>query len=105
MDLDRLTMTYDLNRLQRLDLQGIEDGTHYCVSTNPTSALDTSKVLAEFDYAHPVFDASTIAAQERLRALNGRRQTYFAGAYLGYGFHEDGLQSGVEVARRFGVEW
>jgi len=105
MDLDRLTMTYDLNRLQRLDLQGVDDGTHYCVSTNPTSALDESKVIAEFAYAHPVFDADTIAAQAALRAINGRRRTYFAGAYTGYGFHEDGLQSGVEVARRLGVEW
>ena len=105
MDLQQLTMTYDLNRLQRLDRQGIDDGTHYCVSTNPTSALDPSRVIAEFDYAHPVFDAQTLGAQEALRAINGRRQTYFAGAYLGYGFHEDGLQSGVEVARRLGVTW
>jgi len=105
MDLDRLTMTYDLNRLQRLDLQGVDDGTHYCVSTNPASALDESKVIAEFDYSHPVFNADTIEAQAALRTINGRRQTYFAGAYTGYGFHEDGLQSGVEVARRLGVEW
>lgn len=103
MDLSTLTMTYDLNRLQQLDLA--DDETHYCVSTNPTGALDPSKVIAEFDYSHPVFEASTLAAQDALRAINGRRQTYFAGAYTGYGFHEDGLQSGVEVARRLGVEW
>ena len=100
LDLDTLTMTYDLNRLQ-----GIEGDTHYCVSTNPSSTLDESRVIASFDYAHPVFDAGTIAAQAKLRALNGRRNTFFAGAYLGYGFHEDGLQSGVEVARLLGVEW
>lgn len=104
MDLSKLTMTYDLNRLQQLDL-GPEDDTHYCVSTNPSSALDPSKVIAEFDYSHPVFEASTLEAQAALRRINGRRQTYFAGAYTGYGFHEDGLQSGVEVARRLGVEW
>ncbi|MGE3962419.1 MAG: NAD(P)/FAD-dependent oxidoreductase [Dehalococcoidia bacterium] len=100
LDLDTLTMTYDLNRLQ-----GMDGETHYCVSTNPSSALDESKVIASFDYSHPVFEAGTIAAQARLRQLNGRRQTYFAGAYLGYGFHEDGLQSGVEVARLLGVQW
>ena len=105
MDLDRLTMTYDLNRLQGLNRDGIDDGTHYCVSTNPTAALDPTKVIAEFDYSHPVFDTQTLGAQEALRAINGRRQTYFAGAYMGYGFHEDGLQSGVEVARRLGVAW
>ena len=100
LDLDTLTMTYDLNRLQ-----GIDGDTHYCVSTNPSSTLDESQVIASFDYAHPVFDATTIAAQAQLRGLNGRRNTYFAGAYLGHGFHEDGLQSGVEVARLLGVEW
>lgn len=104
MDLSKLTMTYDLNRLQRLDL-GPDDQTHYCVSTNPSSALDPSKVIAEFDYSHPVFEAGTLAAQDALRSINGRRQTYFAGAYTGYGFHEDGLQSAVEVARRLGGEW
>jgi len=103
MDLNTLTMTYDLNRLQRLDLGS--DETRYCVSTNPTSALDPSKVIAEFDYSHPVFEASTRVAHDALRSINGRRQTHFAGAYTGYGFHEDGLQSGVEVARRLGVEW
>ncbi len=100
MDLDTLTMTYDLNRLQ-----GIEGDTHYCVSTNPSSMLDESRVIASFEYAHPVFDAGTLEAQAKVRAINGRRRTYFAGAYLGYGFHEDGLQSGVEAARLLGAEW
>lgn len=100
MDLEHLTMTYDLNRLQ-----GLDEPVTYCVSTNPSAALDPAKVIAEFDYAHPVFEPTTLGAQAALRALNGRRQTYFAGAYLGYGFHEDGVQSGVDVAAELGVPW
>jgi predicted NAD/FAD-binding protein len=56
--------------------------------------------LGEFDYAHPVFDAAAIAAQQRLPALQGVNNTYFCGAWTGYGFHEDGLKSGLAVARQ-----
>jgi uncharacterized protein len=55
-------------------------------------------VLAEFDYAHPVFDQAAIAAQRRLPDVQGRRRVWFAGAWTGYGFHEDGLKSGLAVA-------
>ena len=55
-------------------------------------------MFAEFDYAHPVFDAAAIAAQRRLPQLQGRGNLWFAGAWTGFGFHEDGLQSGLAVA-------
>ncbi|GMU40229.1 MAG: amine oxidase [Chloroflexota bacterium] len=97
---ETLTMTYDLNRLQRM-----AGDTHYCVSVNPGDRVDPRTVIAELDYAHPVFSMETLAAQRRLEAGNGRRNTYFAGAYLGYGFHEDGVQSAIRVARRLGVDW
>ena len=100
VDLSTLTMTYDLNRLQ-----GIASETTYCVSTNPGVRIDPAKVLAEFDYSHPVYSAATLEAQAGLDAINGERRTYFAGAYQGYGFHEDGLQSAVRVAAKLGVEW
>ena len=57
-------------------------------------------MLAEFEYHHPVFDAAAIAAQRRRAEIQGRRGIFFAGAYWGYGFHEDGVQSALEVVRR-----
>ena len=95
-----LTMTYDLNRLQHID-----GPTTYCVSVNPGDRIDPARVLAEFDYAHPVYSLQTLEAQRRVEALQGARGTYFAGAHLGYGFHEDGACSGIEVAARLGVQW
>ncbi|GGE70886.1 NAD(P)/FAD-dependent oxidoreductase [Massilia psychrophila] len=68
------------------------------VSLNPIDAPDPARVLAQFDYAHPVFDAAATAAQERLVQIQGEQNTWFAGAWTGYGFHEDGLKSGLAVA-------
>lgn len=95
-----LTMTYDLNRLQ-----SIGGPKRYLVSVNPGDRVAPGSVLAEFDYAHPVYSMRTLESQRALRAINGRRDTHFAGSYLGHGFHEDGVQSGIEVARALGVEW
>lgn len=68
------------------------------VSLNPARAPTAACVLGEYDYAHPVFDRAAIAAQRRLPELQGRRHTWYCGAWTGYGFHEDGLRSGVAVA-------
>jgi predicted NAD/FAD-binding protein len=57
-------------------------------------------VHGTFEYAHPVFDLAAIEAQARVPALQGRHHTYFCGAWTGYGFHEDGLKSGLDVAAR-----
>lgn len=92
-------MTYDLNRLQR-----INSSRHYLVSVNPREVRPDA-VLASFDYAHPVYSMRTLKAQQALAKIDGQRCTYFAGAYRGYGFHEDGARSGVEVAQRLGVDW
>ncbi len=69
------------------------------VSLNPSSAIDPALVHGSFDYAHPVFDLAAIKAQGALPQLQGQQHTYFCGAWAGYGFHEDGLKSGVMVAR------
>jgi predicted NAD/FAD-binding protein len=69
------------------------------VSLNPLIEPDAAQVIAEFDYAHPVFDGAAIRAQQRLTDVQGRRQVWFAGAWTGYGFHEDGLKSGLAVAQ------
>ena len=77
----------------------------YCVSVNPRDRVSPGRVLASFDFAHPTFEHSTLRAQRLIEQLQGTRRTYFAGAYLGYGFHEDGARSGMQVAERLGVSW
>lgn len=71
------------------------------VSLNPSRPMDQRQVLGQFDYAHPVFDRAAIAAQAQVAQLQGQQRTWFCGAWTGYGFHEDGLKSGLEVARRW----
>ena len=84
---------YLLNRLQPLPFH-----TPVILSLNALDAPDPACVLGRYDYAHPVFDAAAIAAQGRLATFQGRQHTWFAGAWTGYGFHEDGLKSGLAVA-------
>jgi predicted NAD/FAD-binding protein len=85
---------YLINQLQPLPFS-----TPVIVSLNPIDEPDPRRVIASYDYAHPVFDARAVAAQARLPALQGIQNTWFAGAWTSYGFHEDGLKSGLEVAR------
>jgi predicted NAD/FAD-binding protein len=70
------------------------------VSLNPVVEIAPSQVHASFDYAHPVFDVAAIRAQRQVDSLQGHNNTYFCGAWTGYGFHEDGLKSGLAVATR-----
>lgn len=97
-DEGRPTVTYHLNRLQ-----GLEGERDYCVTLN--QAVREELVIARTVYEHPRFDVSTLAARRVLRALSGRRRTWYAGAHLGNGFHEDGLRSAVEAAAGLGVRW
>ena len=93
-----VSVTYWLNRLQPLPF-----ATDVLVSLNPLSEPAPERTIAVFDYEHPVFDRAAVAAQKRLGAIQGRRGTWFAGAWTGYGFHEDGLRSGLDVAARIGA--
>lgn len=90
-------VTYWMNRLQ--PLATTED--HF-VTLNPLRDIAERDVLARFDYTHPIFDGPAMAAQRRLWSLQGRRRTWFAGSYFGFGFHEDGIQSGLAVAEALG---
>ncbi len=90
----QVCLHYLLNLLQPLPFKR-----SVLVSLNPVRAIDPAQVLAEFDYAHPVFDAAALQAQQALPTLQGQGNTWFCGAWTGYGFHEDGLRSGLEVAQ------
>ena len=92
-------VTYWLNRLQNLDRAA-----PLFLSLNASRRPRDETVIAEFDYDHPQFDAAAIAAQVDLHRIQGVRNTWFCGAWTGYGFHEDGLRSGMAVASALGVE-
>ena len=91
-------VSYLINRLQPLPFK-----TPVVVTLNPALEPDPAKVIAEFDYAHPIFDGPAIAAQQRLAAAQGQNGIWLAGAWGGYGFHEDGLKSALQVANGLGV--
>lgn len=91
------SVTYWMNRLQNLD-----SGLPLFVSLNPLDEPRPNLVHAAFSYAHPQFDVDAIRAQAGIAAIQGTNRTWYAGAYLGYGFHEDGLQSGLNVAAALG---
>jgi predicted NAD/FAD-binding protein len=89
----QVCLHYWINRLQPLPF-----AQPVLVSLNPVSPIDPAKILGEFDYDHPVFDLSAWSAQKQVAELQGVQRTWFAGAWTGYGFHEDGLQSGYRAA-------
>jgi uncharacterized protein len=93
-------VTYHLNRLQ-----GLDEPEQYCVTLNREGAITPSRVIRTIDYAHPLYTFEALDAQERLGELQGRRRTWFAGAYHGFGFHEDGLVSGLRAAAALGAPW
>jgi predicted NAD/FAD-binding protein len=94
----KTTVTYHMNRLQSL-----ETDSQFCVTLNRSEAIDPSKIIRTISYAHPVYTAAGAAAQERHEEISGRHaRTHYCGAYWGWGFHEDGVVSGLRVAERFG---
>jgi uncharacterized protein len=95
----QVQVSYYMNRLQRLDA-----GTDYVVTLNPDRDVPADRVLARMTYEHPVYDQAALAAQQRLPELN-EGVTAYAGAYHGWGFHEDGCRSGVAAAQSLGGRW
>jgi predicted NAD/FAD-binding protein len=96
---EKIAVTYWMNRLQRID-----GDTQYLVSLNPPRPPAADRVLYQTVYAHPQFGAEAVAAQAQLPAIQGKRRTWFCGAWTGYGFHEDGLKSALRVAAAFGCK-
>lgn len=92
-------VSYLINKLQPLPFN-----TSVIVTLNPPKEIAPEKIIRVFQYEHPVFDQSAIDAQKELHSVQGVNHSYFAGAWCGYGFHEDGLKSGIEVARLLGAK-
>ncbi|MGQ0800273.1 MAG: NAD(P)/FAD-dependent oxidoreductase [Pseudomarimonas sp.] len=94
------TVSYCMNLLQ-----GIESPDPFVVSLNRTADIDPGKIIARMEYAHPIYSHSSVAAQARRAEISGQRHTHYAGAWWGWGFHEDGMRSAVAAAGELGVAW
>jgi len=95
----RVCLHYLLNKLQPLPFEQA-----VVVSLNPIKPIDPAKIISSIEYAHPVFDLAAIDAQQHIHKIQGQQHTWFAGAWMGYGFHEDGLKAGLGVARELLLE-
>ena len=92
-------VTYDVTRLMRLG-----GGVRFLVTLGGEDRVDPATVLTEMTYSHPMYTPESVAAQQLLPTLDDDR-VVFAGAYHGWGFHEDGAASGLRAAQRLGAEW
>lgn len=97
---ENCTVSYCMNLLQN-----IVSPEPFVVTLNRTHAINPDKILKRMRYHHPVYTHASVAAQSRKAEIQGRHHTWFAGAYWGWGFHEDGMRSAVEVAAELGVRW
>ncbi len=93
-----VTVTYNMNILQRLDSPKT-----FCVTLNPPSSINSEKVLYETEYSHPLYTIEGMKARSRFKEISGLERTHYCGAYWGFGFHEDGVSSATRVAEQFGV--
>jgi predicted NAD/FAD-binding protein len=96
---DSVVVSYDVSRLMRLDAKP-----RYLVTLGGRDRVDPASVIAEMTYSHPLYTSESVAAQAKLATLDDDR-VVFAGAYHGWGFHEDGAASGLRAARRLGADW
>ena len=97
---ERVSLSYDMNRLQNIDTQE-----RYVVTLNPPRQPSADHVLARMNYRHPAYTPESVATQPHLDELNGRNNTFYVGAYHRYGFHEDGVWSAQRAAAHFGIRW
>ena len=93
-----VTLTYNMNILQSL-----KSNKTYCVTINNTQDLNTDKIIKEIVYHHPLFTKESVQAQNKKSSICGQNNTYYCGAYWGYGFHEDGVNSALDVCKKFGL--
>ena len=93
---NRTCITYWLNKLQNLKTEK-----NYFLTLNPVEQINNNKILKKIDFTHPYFNKENVKLQEDLHKLQGKKRTWFCGSYFGYGFHEDGLKSSIELFRKF----
>lgn len=91
-------LTYWMNKLQRL-----KTTQNYFVSVNLKQNIDSKKIIKNMQYTHPIYKSNSLKTQQQIRQIQGQNNTYFVGSYMGYGFHEDGLQSAMEVSKKLGI--
>ena len=94
-DLNKNCITYWLNKLQNL-----KTNKNYFLTLNPILNIDREKIIKKVEFTHPFYEAETLEAQKNLLKLQGINNSWFCGSYFGYGFHEDGLNSGIDIANR-----
>ena len=94
-DPNKSCVTYWLNKLQ--NLKTTKD---YFLTLNPITEIDSKKIIKKVQFTHPFYDMKTIETQKNLSELQGVNNSWFCGSYFGYGFHEDGLKSAINVANK-----
>ncbi len=95
---NRTCVTYWLNRLQNLKCDS-----NYFLTLNPIYELTESKIISKVKFTHPYFSSETVKYQKELKIIQGKKRTWFCGAYFGYGFHEDGLKSAINLIKNFKI--
>tara|TARA_Y100001980_G_C14527124_1_gene302709 strand:+ start:25 stop:1068 length:1044 start_codon:yes stop_codon:yes gene_type:complete len=95
---ERVVLTYNMNILQGLKSKNI-----FCVTINDPGLIEQGKIIKTINYSHPLFSESSVTAQSQKDLINGKNNTFFSGAYWGYGFHEDGVNSALDVCNYFNM--
>jgi predicted NAD/FAD-binding protein len=96
----KIFLSYWMNNLQKLNTK-----MNYFVTVNPQKIINPSLIIDVHDFEHPYFDHKAIKAQQMIKTIQGKNNTFYAGAYLRYGFHEDGILSAVNIAKYLGYDW
>ena len=95
-ELSQTCVTYWLNKLQNLNTKE-----NYFLTLNPIFEIKKNKVIKKINFTHPYLNVESFKIQKSLRNLQGQNRTWFSGSYFGYGFHEDGLKSSLEMLKQF----
>ena len=95
---NKTCVTYWLNKLQNLKSE-----VNYFLTLNPIYKLEDAKIIKRINFTHPYFNSETLKYQSELNSLQGKKRTWFCGAYFGHGFHEDGLKSSINLIRNFKI--
>jgi predicted NAD/FAD-binding protein len=93
---NKTCVTYWLNKLQNL-----KTNKNYFLTLNPAEIIDENKIIKKVNFSHPYFNSENVKLQKDLHLLQGKKRTWYCGSYFGYGFHEDGLKSSIELIKKF----